>query len=90
MVLRLVSLMQVAFLDFIREEQLSQGITRAIPPLSAMLNNAEIETQVGTISPYTGTLVSILMTNERWIASEPVWLHNGCTIVPKQEKFATR
>jgi hypothetical protein len=71
-VLRLVPLVQVAFLDLIREEQLSKGITRAIPPLSAMRNIVEIETQVGTISQSTGTLVSILMTNERWVASEPV------------------
>jgi hypothetical protein len=65
-------MVQVAFLDLIREEQLSKGITRVIPPLSAMRNSVEVETQVGTISQSTGTLISILLTNERWVTSEAV------------------
>lgn len=71
-VLRLIPLVQVAFLDLIREDQVARSSKEIIPTLSAVRSNMEIETQVAKIRQPTGTLVSVLLTNERWNPSESV------------------
>lgn len=69
-ILRYVPLAQASFFDLIREVQLENKSEQIIPPLSDLGSQiTTIETQVQTIKQHKGRLVSIIMTNENWVAS---------------------
>src|ERR1022692_3968992 len=70
-VLRLVPMAQAAFLDLVRDK-IPQDSERMIPPLSALQKTCEFGTQVGKINQSTGTLISVLITDEHWVASKDV------------------
>lgn len=71
-VLRLVPLAHTAFLDMVREYQSTKG-RQQIPPLSGISANlVSMETQVEKVSQTSGTLVSIVMTDEHWTPARAV------------------
>jgi hypothetical protein len=72
-VLRLVPLAQAAFIDLVRENQESSGVERRIPSLSALETpTVTMQTQVGQISMVGGRLLSLLLTNEKWVATSEI------------------
>lgn len=72
-VVRLVPLAQATFIDLVREIQEKNGSQHRIPPLSALSALCpSIQTQISSISQPSGTLVSIVMTDDHWTPKSPV------------------
>lgn len=72
-VLRMVPMAHAMFLDLVRAEQERTQAKNRVPPLSVLANaDIRFSTQVGSIAQRTGTLLSIVITDDQWQASADI------------------